>query len=175
MKGPAHALDASIVTGLFRRQATKVRKYLSYRLRSDDDGQDAMQDTFLRLLRREREGALRDESNSYLFSAAFTVAIDIEREKAHAAKNVVVDADADTMASGASNPEDQVHWRRAMSHFIASIRKLDEGPRKVVVMRYIKGMTHPQIAAQLGLTLRTTERHHARALAQLREQMKDYL
>ncbi len=168
--------DTSIVKGLFKRHATKVRRYLSYRLHSDEDGKDAAQDAFLRLLRRERAGELREDPNgSYLFSAAFSVAVDAERERAVRARTPVTDIDADTLPAAEANPEDQLHWRSAMAHFVYCIRDLDEGPRKAFVMRYFKGMTYPQIAAQLGMTTRTIERHVAKALTELRGKMKDYL
>lgn len=185
MKNPA-ALDLvdasvvddgpSIVTGLFKRQATKVRRYLSYRLHSDEDGKDAAQETFLKLLRREREGALReDPNNSYLFSAAFSVAIDAERERAVRDRHVLGDVDATTLPALEATAEDQLHWREAMAHFVSCVEALDEGQRKAFVMRYFKGMTYPQIAAQLGTTTRTIERHVAKALTRLTAEMKDYL
>lgn len=174
---PDEASDSSsMVRDLFKRQATKVRRYLSYRLRNDEDGKDATQETFLKLLRREREGTLREDSNNaYLFSAAFTVAIDARRDRVAHDQHLAFDIDSDLLPANEATPEDQVHWRKAMAHFVSCLRALDEGPRKVFVMRYFKGMTYVQICAELGMTMRTTERHVANALAQLKQEMKDYL
>src|SRR5205823_725152 len=128
------------VADMFRRQATKVRRYLGYRLRDIEDGKDATQETFLKLLWREREGALRDDpNNSYLFSAAFSVAIDAERERAVHEPYPSVQAEADAFPATEATPEDQLHWRRAMAHFVSSVEALEEGPRKLFVMRYFKG------------------------------------
>jgi RNA polymerase sigma-70 factor (ECF subfamily) len=166
----------AIVARLFRAHGTRVRRYLSYRLRSDEDGKDAAQEAFLRLVRREREGALREgSSNSYLFSAAFTVAVDVERDRAAIARYRAVDADSDAIASTEATPEEQLHWRNALAHFVSCLERLDEGPRKVFVMRYFKGMTYSQIAGELDMKMRTIERHVAKALAQLGSDMKDYL
>jgi RNA polymerase sigma-19 factor, ECF subfamily len=177
---PEEALDAGApalrVADMFRRQATRVRRYLDYRLRDVEAGADATQDTFLKLLRREREGGLRDDpNNSYLYSAAFSVAIDAERKRAVQERYPAVDAEADTIPDAQGSPEDQLHWRRAMAHFVSTLEGMEEGPRKVFVMRYFKGMTYPQIAAQVHMTTRTVERHVARALADLKAEMKDYL
>ncbi len=167
---------ASIVTALFQRQATKVRRYLSYRLRSDEDGQDAAQDAFLKVLRREREGELReDPANSYLFSAAFTVAVDAERERTARARYPMVDVDAEAIPTTEASPDEQLHWRRAMAHFVSCVEALDEGSRKVFVMRYFKGMSYSEMTDQLGMSTRTIERHVAKALAKLASEMKDYL
>jgi RNA polymerase sigma factor (sigma-70 family) len=167
---------ASVVTGLFKRQAAKVRQYLSYRLGSDEDGKDAAQEAFLRLVRRERVGSLReDPKGSYLYSAVFTVAVDAERERAHRSRNLMVDADADTFPANSFSPEEQLHWRRALAHFGSRLEALDEGPRNVFVMRYFKEMTYPEIAKHQGTTVRTVERHLLKAINKLTDDMKDYL
>src|SRR5258706_15557717 len=60
----------SIVVDLFKRRAKKVQDYLSFRLRSREDGEDAMQDAFLKMWRREAAGALQEKTDSYLDSKA---------------------------------------------------------------------------------------------------------
>src|SRR5258708_38648951 len=55
----------SIVVDLFKRRAKKVQDYLSFRLRSREDGEDAMQDAFLKMWRREVAGALCGKTGCY--------------------------------------------------------------------------------------------------------------
>jgi RNA polymerase sigma factor (sigma-70 family) len=173
---PSPPEGPGIVVGLFQRQATKVRRYLSYRLHSDEDGKDAAQETFLKLLRREREGGLREDPNgSYLFSAAYSVAIDAERERTVRDRHLLAGVDETSFASEEASPEDKLHWRNAMAHFVSCVESLDDGPRQVFVMRYFKAMTYPEIASKMGMTTRTIERYAAKALRRLTADMKEYL
>src|SRR5258706_13335136 len=116
----------SIVVDLFKRRAKKVQDYLSFRLRSREDGEDAMQDAFLKMWRRETAGALHDEADSYLYSTALSVATDAERQRTVQARDRFVEVDLDDIPRHAPSQEDHLHWRKAMAHFVYGVKALPE-------------------------------------------------
>jgi RNA polymerase sigma-70 factor (ECF subfamily) len=167
--------QASIVVGLFKTHARRVQNFLAFRLRDSAEAQDVTQEVFLKLWRREREGALRDEATNYMYSATRSAAIDSDRHRAHVNRDRADDVDTDAIAGSRPDAEEVLHWRKAMARFVDSVRSLPEATRKVFVLFHFKGLGYDEIAAELGCSRRTVERHVAAGLAHCREHMKDYL
>lgn len=85
LKRAAQAAPGGIVAGLFAVHSRRIQRFLQHRLHHQEDAQDAAQEVFLKLWKREREGALREEAGAYMHSAAHTVVIDMQRHrKSHA-------------------------------------------------------------------------------------------
>ena len=165
----------SIVGSLFKGQAKKVRHFLTFRLRSADDAEDATQDVFLKLWRHEKTGTLREEATAYMFSAAYSVATDLERHRARHDHEPLGDLDTDQVAEERPAIEEQRHWRDALAHLVSTLKELPEGHRKAFVLHHFKGLNYNQVAKKLGVSCRTIERHMVEAHKELEIRMKDYL
>ena len=172
---PSRKPEASIIGGLFRTQAGKMRRYLAYRLRSVEDAKDATQDVFLKLWRQERAGQLRPEALAYMYSASHTVAIDSERRRHYHEHDRLPEVDPDTMPADACNLEERQYWRGAIARLVDNLQTLPELTRKVFVLHHFDALDYSQIAAELGVSLRTVERHIALATREMRRSMKEYL
>ena len=165
----------AIVLDLFRSHANKVRRYLSWRLKNPEDAKDAAQEVFLRLWRQEREGSLREGAVGYMHAAASSVATDVERWRTLHRPEYLGDFEVEQVAAPASNPDDLQHWRDAMSTFVNGVKALPDMHRDLFVLHHVKGLTYPEIARELGISLRSAERYMSQALDELHETMKDYL
>lgn len=169
------ASGSSIVVDLFRKHATRVRRSLTFRLRSPEDAQDATQEVFLKLWRQERAGNLHEEATAYLNSAASSTATDFERWRTFHVIDRIADVEPDDVqAAGASNEERQ-HWRDAMALFVDSVEALPELTRDVFLLRQIKGLTYQEIAKRLDVSTRTVERHVVQAITILERRLRNYL
>jgi len=169
------APGASIVVDLFQRHASRVRRSLTFRLRSPEDAQDAAQDVFLKLWRQERDGHLRDEATAYLNSAASSVATDFERWRNFHVTERISEVELEELPTTAASAEERQHWRDAMSLFVESVEKLPELTRDVFLLHQIKGLTYPEIAKRLAVSTRTVERHFVQALTTLERRLRNYL
>jgi RNA polymerase sigma-70 factor (ECF subfamily) len=172
---PPAPKDESIVVDLFRTHSKRVQNFLRFRLRDVADAEDAAQDVFLKLLRRERQGALRVEAKNYMYAATQSEVIDVERHRGRVERDHNRDVDVESIAQPRSDPEELLHWRNAMACFVDSIKALPETSKKVFVLYHFKGMGYDEIAIELGCSRRTVERHIAAGLVACRERMKDYL
>ena len=166
---------SSIVVDLFRRHANRIRRSLTSRLRNSDDAQDATQEVFLRLWRKEREGNLREEASAYLGVAANSIATDIERWRTFHVIDRLADVDVEDVRAVTIGSDEQQHWRDALSLFVDSVESLPELTRNVFLLHHVKGLTYPEIAARLAVSTRTVERHIAQALSDLEGKLKDFL
>lgn len=166
---------ASTVAGLFKAQAGRVRRLLKWRLHSEDDAQDATQDLFLRLWKHERQGSLADDARSYLFSSMYNAAVDVERWRAHHRPDERLSLEDVDLPSRDPEPGEALFWRDALHLFVDVLNELPPLTQQVFMLYHVEGLPHTAIAERIGMTVRTVERHMARALAHCKERMKDYV
>ena len=169
------ATKASIVADLYSAQASKVRRYLGFRLRDREDGADAAHDVFLKLWRHESQGGLREDATNYLYAATQSAIKDTERRRAAHGHYQREDIDDKMVVEPNASQEDRLHWREALAHFVDCLNSLPKPISDAFLLSYFEGYTYPQIAKALGISERTVERHMVRAMEELRSRMKDYL
>ena len=166
--------SGSVVEGLFKAHARRVRNFLGFRLRDTSDGEDVSQDVFLKLWRKEQDGNLKDEARSYLFSAAYTQAIDAKRRQNAEHRDLQLDVEMEALGSEQPSLEETIHWRNGISHLVDAVQALPETTRMVFVLCHFRGMSYEEVAKELNICRRTVERHVAVGLDTCRHKMKDY-
>ena len=165
----------SIIGGLFRSQANRMRRYLTFRLQNAEDAQDATQEVFLKLWRYERAKQLRKEATAYMYSASHTVAIDEERRRNVHERDRIAEYDLDQVATGDLGIEERLHWREAAAHLVNELERLPALTRDVFKLHHFEGLDYSEIAVRLGVSLRTVERHIAAGTKDLRVAMREFL
>jgi RNA polymerase sigma factor (sigma-70 family) len=166
---------SSTVAELFRVQARRVRSFLRLRLRSEEDAQDAAQDVFLRLWQREREGTLKTDARSYMVTAVYNAAVDVERRRSNHLAGDHVSIEAVDVAGPGAAPEESLFWRSALHSFVNALNELPDVTQQVFALSHIDGLTHVAIAERLEMSVRNVERHMARAIAHCEARLRDYL
>jgi RNA polymerase sigma factor (sigma-70 family) len=172
--GAPAAANETVLT-LFKAQAARVKNFLRRRLRNDEDAEDATQEIFLRLWRQQQEGRLRDEAAAYMTTAAYNVAVDVERwRKLHDTEHRLT-LDEIEVPNGAAEASEALFWRDGMQRFVDTLSGLPVTTQQVFVLHHVDGLTHPAIADRLGMSVRNVERHMARAIGHCEDALKDYL
>lgn len=166
---------SSIVAKLFLERGKRIRSFLRFRLRSDDDAQDAVQDILLRLWERERNGTLKNDAGSYMVSAAYNAAVDLERKRAYRRPDENVDIENVEIVDGDPRPDEALFWRKALTHLTDALNELPELTTQVFMLSHVDGLTNAAIAERLQMSVRNVERHMAKALQHCEGRMKDYL
>lgn len=161
---PGRAAErARYIADVFADHHRALRGFLSRLLRNDDDVADTVQEVFLRIAQIPDPSRLDLNPRAYLFRAAERLVIDRSRREAFRRTGAHDPLDGQELEHDGPSVESQVHWRLAMRHI--EQRLLDAGPRvaQVVELSCLQDLTHPEIAEQLGVTVRTIERCMQRA------------
>ncbi|MFJ4374763.1 sigma-70 family RNA polymerase sigma factor [Pseudomonas japonica] len=138
-----------------------LQGWLRSRLNDSADAADLAQDTFVRLLRR-RQCTLMHEPRAYLRTVARGLVIDLWRRRD--IEQAWLETLAQQPAGEAPSPETSL---LVIESLIAIDRLLDQlkpQTREAFLLAQLEGMSCPRIAAQLGVSLSTVERHIAKAL-----------
>lgn len=148
------------------RHYDTLKRQLGRALRNPDLAEDALHDTWLRV---NDQGKQEDEGDGpiqpiqpiqrpggYLVRMAFNIALDIQRRQSRNLPFDEIDALME-LADTAPGPE---RIAEARSQLDAVVRLLDRMParrREVVVLVHMDGLTQPEAARRLGVSLRTIE------------------
>jgi RNA polymerase sigma-70 factor, ECF subfamily len=127
---------------------------------SIEDAQELVQEVFLSLWRSRERWSVRDGLAQYLFGAVHNRARSPELRRHRVVSAPVADSAPTVDNSGPHRPV-----VRELEATIAAI--IDEMParcRDVYLLRHADGLDAHAIAAALGLSVITVNRHHARAL-----------
>ena len=162
---PGRAAErARFIAEVFATHHRALRAFVARSLRNDEDVADTVQEVFLRIAQLPDPSRIELNPRAYLFRTAENLLIDRSRREQfrQVQRHDPLDEDLE-VEHRAPSVESQVHWQRAMRQIAA--RLADAGPRvsRVVEMSCLDDLTHPEIAARLGVTTRTVERCMQRA------------
>jgi RNA polymerase sigma factor (sigma-70 family) len=167
--------DGGTVVRLFLAHAERLSRTLRRKLPTPEDAQDATQEAFLRLWRQESRGQLRQDAIAYMHSAAQSAAIDCNRRRLSHGADRIVELDFDALEHPFPSKEEELHWREGVEMLVSSLTELPIVVQQVFILYHFEGANHAGIASKLGISIRSVERHMARALAHCKERLKDYL
>jgi len=143
-----------------------LTRYFQRRLPNTHEVEDLVQEVFLRIVRRGDSQDL-DRFEGYVFQTAASVIKDrFRRRRARMSERHVV-FEPDLHGQSDISPEETVLAREALSATTRAILALPERTRTIFVLRRLEGLSHPEIARRLGLSLSTVEKHIQRAAKQL--------
>jgi RNA polymerase sigma-70 factor (ECF subfamily) len=155
---------------LLRRE--KLGRFLAVRLGNSADGEDVLQEMFVRLSRAEITDEIRDPA-SYLFRMAMNVSRDYRRERARARAREGIWADTQyTMQAGSAvfdspSADAELASRQLLAQVRNALTDLSPQCQRVFRMHKFDGLSHREVAAALGVSRRTVEKHMHTALYHL--------
>lgn len=152
-------------------------QFLRKRTVSEQDAEDAAQESLARLLRyRETEPARAWKP--LLFRIAANVANDHLRQtqtRCHKAHVPLEEQDLSTIGdSNEPTPEQRLADRRQLELVLAAIRHLPDKCRHVFLLSRFHGMSNHAIALRCGISVRMVEKQITKALAACRDRVREY-
>lgn len=149
----------------------ELRAYLRPRFAAHLDVDDLVQETYARLLQARAESHIRS-LKAYLFTTARHVAFDhFRRRKIVSIENVAEIDDLPVLEERPDVAEHVAHTQEL--HYLAeALQSLPERCRRVVTLRKIYGLSHREIAAQLGISENTVNAQIATGVLRLRDFFK---
>jgi len=147
---------------LYREQAPRLQRRLRAKLRSAEDARDVVQDAFARLLGTR---ALPREPAAFLNRIVRNLVID--RARRVTARGPEVPLDQTDAPRVEATQSDAIELEQTRALYKASVDALPRRTREVFLLHRLEGLAYKDIAAQLGISIRTVEWHVAEAIVRI--------
>lgn len=180
---PPRASEAPDAPALRRFDSFLAQQYaglvtfLRRRTVSEQDAEDAAQESMARLL-RYRESEPVSAWKPLLFRIATNVANDQLRQAQTQRYRAHVPLEEQDLAAvgegGEPTPEQRLADRRQLELVLAAIRNLPEKCRHVFLLSRFHGLSNHAIALRCGISVRMVEKQITKALAACRDRVRDY-
>lgn len=171
---PLPALLAAVAGGnqdalrvIYERQSRRLFGIAYAILRDPDLASDAMQDAFLRVCQRAWQfDPARGDASAWLGGIARYAALDIARRRGRE-----LPTDDPALGDGIAEPEalERVALDQAARHLQRCLLALDDAQRESVMLTFVHGLSHTQLADRLKLPVGTVKSNLRRTLSRLRD------
>jgi RNA polymerase sigma factor (sigma-70 family) len=150
------------ITSAFLSLRAGLHKFLMRFLVRRQDIEDIVQETFLRAYESERQQKI-DFPKSFLFTVAKNIALsEIDRKSARLT-SYLGDLQ-DLNLAGEHCVEDNVDAQQKLATVLEIVAALPPQCQRVVIMKKMLGFSHQEIGRRLDISVRTVEKHLAKAL-----------
>ncbi len=147
-----------------------LRAYLQKQFPALPDVDDVVQESHLRLLRARRRGGIAS-AKAYLFAIARNVALGVFRRDRKFPSVPVNELAGLRLLEDAADVAETASCNQEIALATAAIDALPPRCREIVMLRALRGLTHKEIAARLGLSEQTVRVQVARGM----KKCADYL
>lgn len=164
--------DRAAFEGLFRAHYAPLVRHAARLAGSTAEAEELVQEVFLQLWSRRETLAIRESPVAYLYRGVRNRALNAVRHERVVrtwAQSQPPEAAEPAVASADTAAEDEV--ARAVRDAIAA---LPDRCREIFLLSREQGLTYAQIAATLGLSVKTIETQMGRALKSLRERLASF-
>ena len=145
----------------------RLRAFAARQLGNTAEAEEVVQEAFLRLHTAESDGPL-DNPNAFLFRTTENLAIDRLRRRRFEGTPPKVSEDGEIAELvDRITPEETVSKKQDLAELLKVINTLPKRRRDVFLLSRVEGLRHSEIAALLGISTSTVEKHMAAALLDL--------
>lgn len=137
-----------------------MRRFVSRFFVRQQDIEDIVQETFLRAFDAEQVRSVRTPK-AFLFQIARNIALKELTRKSRRITDYIEESDAEAIESADPPVEHQVETRQHLDRLCRVVATLPPQCRRAFVMCKVYGLSHAEIAARLGITVKTVEKHIA--------------
>ena len=170
--------DAAALEEMFATYGARLCAFAYRWSRSRAIAEEIVQDVFLAIWRNRSEWTLSPGAlQAYLFRATRNrVTNDLRRSRVaeRFAERAVHEDFASATARPSATPEEEMRQGELRRAVTAAVAALPERSREVFLLNREQGLTYAEIAALLGITVKTVEYHMARAFVALRASLADW-
>jgi len=156
---------------IFRHRAA-LHRYLRKFTSGAEDIEDLAQETYLRVYALSDYHAV-ESPKALLFRIAHNLAIERARRQRSQATDSMADFDLLGVSSTEAPADQQIDARHRFESFCAAVDLLPPVCRRVFVLRKVYRLTHTEIAAVLGVSHSTIEKHVAKGLVRCRDYLRE--
>ncbi|MFZ2266437.1 MAG: RNA polymerase sigma factor [Azonexus sp.] len=152
---------------LYREHFDPLRNYLARRLDCPEAGRDAAQEIFLRLLLKPPVNVIHNP-RAFLLHCGRNLLIDLARLAKTRPLLLPIEDFQDSLSDPIADPARIAAARQQLAALAEGIETLPPKCREVFFLHRFEALTQNEIAAQMGISAKTVEKHLANAMLQLR-------
>jgi RNA polymerase sigma-70 factor (ECF subfamily) len=160
------------VTDAYVRYASSLKRFIRRFLRNPPDVDDIAQEAFLRAYAVERERPI-EQPRSLLFRIAKHAALSQLARKAQQITDYMEDSDLTQVIPVEVSAEDEVSARQMLGLHCEAVASLSSQCREVYLLRKVHGLSHKEIASQLGIAVSTVEKHLMKGIDQCERYVRE--
>ena len=151
----------------WQRQVHRLKELLRHRGQSREDAEDLVQEAFLRLHTFLADGNEVRKPEAFLVRTALNLAVDAHRRdtREHRDRFVAETVEELTIADLSPSPEEIFSAEKRLMQMRQVLdTKVSPKTREVFFLHRLEGFTHEEIAERMNMSLRSVEKHIARAI-----------
>lgn len=163
--------DPDLLDRLIEQYQYRLYRYLFYLTGNQETAEDLFQETWIRVLERGHQYDGQSKFETWLFSIARHLVIDLSRRKSTQSLNALTAVDSDQHfepEAGGASALDLVASRETGARIQASLGQLPAIYREVLLLRFQEDLRLEEIATVLGTPLPTVKSRLYRGLEVLR-------
>jgi RNA polymerase sigma-70 factor (ECF subfamily) len=154
---------------IYERDSDMIFRFCATRISDREQALDVVQDTFMRLWKTFQQGEKVDNTKAFLFTVAHRLIIDWYRKKKSLSLDEMDNEDGEAYEPVEDGIKIDIENNSEARFVLDKINELNSGNRTVLHLRYIEGLSPPEIASILGISTNATSVRINRALAELKK------
>jgi RNA polymerase sigma-70 factor (family 1) len=137
--------------------------------KSPEKARDLAQDIFIKLWENRRRLTEVKEEDAYVYILSRNVILDFLRKKIFDTENI--EALIDYFEDSTISPQEKLEYNELENTFKSAVDRLPGKVKDVFMLSRVDGLTHEQIAKQLGISVVSSKTYVVRALQNIRKFM----
>jgi RNA polymerase sigma-70 factor (ECF subfamily) len=168
--------DRQSLEALLERHQAQVYRFGMKMCRDPEDAQDVLQDTLLAMARSVRDFRGASSISTWLYTIARSFCIKKRRRSKFAPEperslDTEAAPEASRLPDSARDPEEVLAGKRVRSALETAIGALEPKYREVLLLRDVEGLSAPEVAEVLGVTVQAVKSRLHRARLAVRERV----
>jgi RNA polymerase sigma-70 factor (ECF subfamily) len=169
--------DAELLDQLIETYQHRLMRYLMFLTGRREVAEDLFQEVWIRVLRRGSQYNGKARFDTWLFTIARNLVIDLSRKRTMASLDEMCDGGEDSgprpfeIVQDGPSPLEQFQYRENASQVATVLLALDESYREVLTLRFHEEMSLEEIAMLTRAPLSTVKSRLYRGLAALKPEM----
>jgi RNA polymerase sigma-70 factor (ECF subfamily) len=159
----------SVLIHLFAQHARAVKRYLFGIIPKLEVAEDLTQEAFVRLQSSARNHL--ESPRGFLFRTAHNLALDHLRRDRRVPIDELDDITTASLADAGPSPEEQVAARQELAIMRAIILELPPKCRQVFLLVRLEGLSHRDVAAEMGMSQTMVRKYLARAVDHIQKRV----
>ncbi len=176
----ARAGDGEALETLLERHQAQIYRFGMKMCRDPEDAKDVLQDTLLAMARSVRDFRGASSISTWLYTIARSFCLKQRRRSKFApgeerSLDTDIAAEAKQLADPAKSPDEALAGRRVEHALEQAIGSLEPMYREALLLRDVEGLTAPEVAEVLGVSVQAVKSRLHRARLSVRAQVAPLL